>query len=103
MQTDFSGYYHHPVADGDPYRRSGRSVECADCHNPHKAKAGSHNYTNTATAYRSSITNTPSLLGMDGYYVNYTGLTNYQVVPTNNFIYIPDTVGVTNEYQICFK
>ena len=103
VQPDFAKYYHHPVVDSDPYRRPGRSVECVDCHNPHKAMAGSHNYTNMATAFRNAITNTPSLIGVDGVAVNYTGMTNYQVVTTNRYTYIPDSVGVTNEYQICFK
>ena len=103
VQTAFTNLYHHPVANNDPKRRAGRSVECVDCHNPHKAMAGSHNYTNTATAYRNAITNTPSLIGVDGVAVNYTGMTNFQVVVTNRYTYIPDTVGVTNEYQICFK
>lgn len=103
VQADFAATYHHPVANNDPLRRSGRSVECVDCHNPHKAEAGSHNYTNTATAFRNNVTNTPSLKGVDGVYVNYTSLTNYQVITSNRFVYIPDTVGVTNECQICFK
>ncbi len=103
VQTAFTNIYHHPVANNAPLRRPGRSVECVDCHNPHKAEAGSHNYINTATAFRNTITNTPSLKGVDGVYVNYAGLANYQVVTTNRYAYIPDTVGVTNEYQICFK
>ncbi|MEI8288512.1 MAG: hypothetical protein WCH99_03510 [Verrucomicrobiota bacterium] len=103
VQSDFAGYYHHPVVNNDPYRRSGRLVECVDCHNPHKAQAGSHNYNNIATQYRNAITNTPSLLGVDGVAVNYTGLTNYQVVLTNRYTYIPDITGASFEYQICFK
>ena len=103
VQPAFASLYHHPVADNDPKRRAGRSVECVDCHNPHKAQAGSHNYTNNATAFRNAITNTPSLIGVDGVYVNYAGLTNYQVITTNRYAYIPDTIGATNEYQICFK
>ena len=103
VQTAFTNIYHHPVANNDPLRRPGRSVECVDCHNPHKARAGSHVYSATATQYRNAITNTPSLLGVDGVSFNYTGLTNYQVVMTNLYTYIPDTAGAGFEYQICFK
>ena len=103
VQTAFAATYHHPVANNDPKRRAGRSVECVDCHNPHKAKANSHIYTNTATAFRNAITNTPSLIGVDGVSVNYSGLTNYQVISTNRYAYIPDTNGASYEYQICFK
>lgn len=103
VETAFTNVYHHPVADNDPYRRAGRSVECVDCHNPHKAGVGSHVYTATATAFRNTVTNAPSLKGVDGVAFNYTGLTNFQVIPTNRFSYISNTVGATNEYQICFK
>ena len=104
VQTAFTNIYHHPVADSDPLRRPGRSVECVDCHNPHKAGLGAHIYTNVATAFRNNISsNAPSLKGVDGIAFNYTGLTNFQVIITNRFSYIPDIVGATNEYQICFK
>ena len=103
VQADFAGTYHHPVADNDPQRRAGRAVECVDCHNPHKAQPGSHVYTATATALRNTITNTPALIGVDGVAVNYAGMTNYQVVATNRYSYIPDTTGASYEYQVCFK
>ena len=103
VQTAFTNIYHHPVANNDPYRRPGRSVECVDCHNPHKARAGSHVYSATATQYRNAITNTPSLLGVDGVAFNYSALTNYQGVMTNLYTYITDTTGASFEYQICFK
>lgn len=35
--TNGTQIYHHPVADSQ--QASGRSVECRDCHNPHKARA----------------------------------------------------------------
>ena len=103
VQTAFTNIYHHPVANNDPYRRPGRSVECVDCHNPHKARAGSHVYSATTTQYRNAITNTPSLLGVDGVAFNYSALTNYQGVMTNLYTYITDTTGASFEYQICFK
>ena len=103
VYADFQQAYRHPVVNSDPLRRTGRSVECDDCHNPHKAKSGSHVYTATATQFRNTVTNAPSLIGMDGVTFNYSGLTNFQAVATNLFTYIPKTTGVTNEYQICFK
>ena len=103
VQTDFASTYSHPVADSSPWRRQGRTVECLDCHNPHKAETGSHNYTNMATAFRGAVSNVPSLKGMDGVSFNYAGLTNFQVVATNRYAYIPATTGATNEYQVCFK
>ena len=89
--------------NSDTSRHTGRTVECDDCHNPHKARAGSHVYTNTATLYRNYVTNSPSLLGVDGVVFRYTTLTNFQVVTSNLFVYIPKPGGATNEYQICFK
>ena len=99
----FTNRIHHPVGNADSLRRTGRSVECVDCHNPHKALAGSHVYTATATATRNNVANAPSLRGVDGVAFNYSGLTNFQAVATNRFTYIPKTTGVTNDYQICFK
>jgi predicted CXXCH cytochrome family protein len=78
VQTDFTRAYRHPVSDTDPLRHTGRSVECRDCHNPHQAKSGSHKYTITATQYRNTVTNAPSLLGVEGVSVDYSGLGNFQ-------------------------
>ncbi len=103
VYADFQKTYRHPVLNSDALRHTGRSVECDDCHNSHKAKAGSHNYTNTATAFRNTVTNAPSLIGMDGVAFNSSGLTNFQTVATNLFAYIPKSTGITNDYQICFK
>lgn len=103
VYADFQKAYRHPVVDTDAFRRAGRSVECSDCHNAHKARAGSHVYTATATAFRNSVTNAPSLRGVDGVAFNYVGLTNFQAVTTNRFTYLAATSGATNEYQICFK
>jgi len=64
--------------NSDSLRHTGRSVECTDCHNAHTAKPNSHVYTNTATAFRSNVTNTPSLIGVSGVWVNYSSLTNFQ-------------------------
>jgi len=102
VRADFEMAYHHPVKDAE--QSAGRSVECRDCHNVHQALAGSHLYTNTATAFRNNIyTNAPALRGVSGVAFNYTGLTNHQVVATNRFTWIPGTTGATNDYQICFK
>ncbi len=78
VYADFQKAYRHPVVNSDALRHTGRSVECDDCHNPHKAKAGSHVYTNTATAFRNNVTNAPSLIGVSGVAVNYSSLTNFQ-------------------------
>ena len=81
VQADFAKTYRHPVSNSDSLRRTGRSVECDDCHNVHKAKAGTRNYSATATASRNAITNAPALLGADGVMVDYSGLGNF-VAPT---------------------
>lgn len=78
VYADFQKAYRHPVVDNDSLRRTGRSVECDDCHNPHKAKSGSHVYTATATATRNAVTNAPSLIGVSGVAVDYSSLTNFQ-------------------------
>jgi hypothetical protein len=78
VYADFQRAYRHPVVNSDSLRHTGRSVECDDCHNPHKAKAGSHVYTATATQYRNTVTNAPSLIGVSGISVDYSSLTNFQ-------------------------
>lgn len=99
VEADFSKTYHHLVNDAQ--QRPGRTVECNSCHNPHKALAGSHSYSATATASRNLASN--PLKGTDGVSVNYTGLTNFQTVATNRYTVIPKSTGVTYEYQICLK
>jgi predicted CXXCH cytochrome family protein len=102
VQADFALTYHHPVNDTE--QSAGRSVECRDCHEVHQALAGSHIYTNAATAFRNNIfSNAPALRGVSGVAFNYTGLTTNVALATNRFTWIPGTTGATNEYQICFK
>ena len=91
----------HPIGDADSLRRPGRSVECNDCHNPHKALSGAHTYTNNATASRNLVSN--PLKGVSGVAVNYTGLGNFVAPGINLYTAIPTSAGATNEYQICFK
>ncbi len=78
VYADFQLAYRHPVLNSDSLRHTGRTVECSDCHNSHKAKAGSHVYTATAVAGRNAVTNAPSLLGVTGVAVDYSSLTNFQ-------------------------
>ena len=99
VKTDFAKLRHHPATDSE--QRPGRVVECNSCHNPHKALAGAHSYTNTATAGRNLIS--PVLKGADGVAFNYSGLTNFQAVASNRYTYIAKSTGVTYEYQICLK
>ena len=99
VQTDFVKLRHHPVNDAEQV--PGRPVECASCHNPHKALPGVHNYAVTATLNRNGISNV--LRGADGVAVTYTGLTNFQTIPISAYSDIPKSTGVTYEYQICFK
>ena len=103
VYADFQKARHHPVLNGDALRRTGRSVECDECHNSHKTKIGTRNYSATATSTRNNVANAPSLAGADGVAFNYSGLTNFQTVLTNRFTPTPNTTGVTYEYQICFK
>lgn len=79
VQTDFTKLRHHPVMDAE--QAPGRPVECSDCHNPHKALAGVHNYNTTATSTRNNVTNSPALQGASGVTVDYTSLGNF-VAPT---------------------
>ena len=88
----------HPVVNTDSQRHAGRSVECTDCHNPHKAKVGRTIYTTTATSTRNLVVN-PNI-GASGVAVNYTGLGNFVAPGTNLFTL---TNSVVYEYQICFK
>lgn len=88
----------HPVVNSDSQRHAGRSVECTDCHNPHKAKVGRSGYATTATSTRNLVVS-PNV-GASGVAVNYTGLGNFVAPGTN--LYTP-TNSVVYEYQICFK
>lgn len=77
VKSDFDLTYRHPVLNTDPLRQTGRTVECRDCHNTHRAVAGTRVYTATATAARNVATNVPSLIGVSGVAVDYTGLGNF--------------------------
>lgn len=106
-QGDFSKAVRHPVLNTDPLRGTGRSVECNDCHNAHKALSGALNYTNTATSARTQVTN--PIKGVSGVTFNYSALTNFQTVATNLYTFLPkpngatNSLGATNEWQICLK
>nr|WP_279342883.1 cytochrome c3 family protein [Geothrix paludis] len=99
IQQEIIKPIHHPVE-----RTSGRTVMCADCHNPHKAVAGSHTYTTTATLTRNQIMNGTTvqsgpLMGVDG--VRYSPYPALWVSPTaSNFTATPTA---TYEYEVCFK
>lgn len=97
--TNATKVVRHPVVNTDK-RGPGRSVECTDCHNPHKARVGRSVYTNTVamTSTRNLVVN-PNV-GVSGVAVNYTGLGNFVAPGTNNFSF---TNSVVYEYQICFK
>jgi predicted CXXCH cytochrome family protein len=77
VKTDFAKTLHHPVSDTDPLRSPGRSVECNDCHNAHKAQNGTRNYSATATSTRNNVSNAPTLLGASGVAVDYSTLGNF--------------------------
>jgi predicted CXXCH cytochrome family protein len=89
---------HHPVVNSDPKRHAGRSVECTDCHNPHKARLGRSVYANTATSARNLIVN-PNV-GASGVAVNYSGLGNFVAPGAGHYSF---TNSAVYEYQICFK
>lgn len=105
VKDDYAKAYHHPTADEQ--QMQGRSVECTDCHNAHRALAGSHSYTTTATATRNRVSN--PLKGVSGVAINFSSLTNFQAVATNLYTFLPrpngdtNSLGATNEYQICLK
>lgn len=105
VQLDFAKTTHHPVSDAE--QKNGRTTECLDCHNTHKAQIGPYVYTNIATSLRNRVSN--PIKGVSGVTVNYSGLTNWQTVATNLYTFIPkatgntNSIGATNEYQICFK
>ena len=99
VEADFAKTYRHPVNDAQQV--PGRVVDCGDCHNPHRALAGSHPYATTATSTRNLASN--PLKGVEGVSFSYTGLTNFQTVASNRFTAIAKIPGATYEYQICFK
>lgn len=98
VKDEFAKAVHHPVADGDSLRRAGRSVECTDCHNTHRARSDVYVYTNTATATRNQV-DSPNL-GVSGVAVSYAGLGNFVAPALGNYT---ATNSVVYEYQICFK
>ncbi len=75
-----------------------RSVECRDCHDVHKAQAGSHTYSTTATATRNLVSNPTK--GVFGLSVDYTGLGNFVAPSSSNYTAVTSS---QYEYQICFK
>jgi predicted CXXCH cytochrome family protein len=114
VQAEIIKTIHHPVE-----RNSGRTVGCADCHNPHMATAGVHTYGATTPAMtldRNRIRNATgttlysgAMKGVDGVAFNYTGLGLWAAPTTVNFTKIASgspTVaasGAEFEYQVCFK
>ena len=74
VEADFLKTVHHRVSDAQQV--AGRAVECDSCHNPHRALAGSHTYSTTATSTRNAASN--PLKGVGGVAVNYGSLTNFQ-------------------------
>jgi predicted CXXCH cytochrome family protein len=99
IRTDVtSKTYKHPV---NPAQQApNRPVECRDCHNVHKAQAGSHDYNATATSTRNYVSN--PIKGVSGLSVAYpTGVSYNFVAPVSgNYGTVTSS---TYEYQICFK
>jgi predicted CXXCH cytochrome family protein len=62
VRDDFYKSYHHPVQNSEQF--TGRSVECTDCHNPHKALANAHTYSST-NIYIRTVTNSGAGLFLD--------------------------------------
>ncbi len=73
---------------------AGRSVNCMDCHNMHKAGVA-HTYTTTATATRNAV-GTGALQGVSGVTVAF-GAANWTTAT------FAATTAATLEYQICMK
>ena len=79
----------------DPTKQvAGRSVNCIDCHNMHKAGLA-HTYTTPATATRNAV-GTGALQGVSGVTVTF-GTTNWTAAT------FATTTASTKEYQICMK
>ena len=98
--TNSTKVVRHPVVNSDSQRHTGRSVECTDCHNPHKARVGRSVYSTSVTnTFARNLVVNPNI-GASGVAVNYTGLGNFGVPGTNNYTF---TNSVVYEYQICFK
>lgn len=66
-----------------------RHAECSDCHNPHHAQM---------TTTRTAPVAPQSLIGISGVQVIYTTDTT---IP--NYSFIPYNVGITYQYELCFK
>jgi predicted CXXCH cytochrome family protein len=101
VRDELSKPVRHPIGAADPLRRPGRAAECSDCHNTHRALSGAYVYANTATTNRNLISN--PLKGASGVDVNYAGLGNFEAPTINLYSNIPTSVGITKEYQLCFK
>lgn len=112
VKTQITKLYSHPSGDpayadrhtmgvresgqnGAPFRGSKRHAECADCHEPHTAKAGIHSYNTTTPANNNLVS--PVLLGTWG------------VEPSSEPAWGSANVSYTEvkptvrEYQLCFK
>lgn len=112
VRTEITKANHHPVE-----RTSGRTVGCADCHNPHMATPGVHTYTTTADSNRNRLqadaggvlNNMYALRGVDGVQFNHSGLGLWAAPTAANFTKIASgspsvaASGATFEYQVCFK
>jgi len=100
ITNEFTKTYRHPVSDGDTYRVSQptRLVECVDCHNSHAAQTNSSPYLTTATSTRNKVGG--PMLGVSGWAINYTGMTNFGAPPNANYSVVTNAVYM---YQICFK
>ncbi|WP_243322182.1 cytochrome c3 family protein [Geothrix sp. SG200] len=128
VRTQIIKTYRHPVD-----RNSGRTVGCADCHNPHMAVAGVHAYgvtTPAMTVDRNRIRTAPvagtaptvysgAMKGVDGVKFNYSTIASNWAVPVattfsklnsgnpKGFLGAGGTGetdrGAEFEYQVCFK
>jgi len=85
-----------------------RHVNCEDCHEPHTAQAGVHDYTATATGARNQASN--ALVGASGVEFRYstatgapTDLGPFAIPGADNYAWVPHSTGVAYEYQICLK
>ena len=92
IRTDVTGKaYKHPVESAK--QAPGRTVDCRDCHNPHRATGPAHTYSTVATATRNDVT--APLAGVSGVTPTFSGMW-----ATASF---SGTSSAAHEYEICFK
>lgn len=92
IKTQFAKTYHHPVKDSEQWE--GRSAECRDCHNVHKARQGTHTaQTNQAGG---------ALNGAQGAQLN-SGLTFWQTLTAADFTAKEIVSGTDAEATLCFR